>query len=497
MNTTDVNEWDPTQSIPLHPVLDGVHIRLHHVTTSKKLHSHDNRPPVSDVDWQNEVSAYGFEGFEGDANDHFAIEIQKDWTDRRDPKALKQLRTLRTRFRLRHLLTGCYLFSHKVKLPDWAFEQQEVSIASFPDNLSNLSHTTRLLVTKALVCQTVFGMLSQTSVCWLLLCYKVTRSWLTIVALSDPLSEYAVKRALAPIANTRSTVDHKAEKINYRKPGFIAKFLELQKVMWNTNAGLTDRHAYDSRPLSWPVLRRGIKYVLISPCATSGAYSASTVFGWKTIAKSISSATLSSGIYLHSPYLFLSLWEVFWSCELSAGSKISIIVSPVNRTLWQCWLINQSHCPVLYSTLRVFGHRLGASLLPILSNESTIVPTSLLSSFILCYLFALRHIWSCHSCLETENSHASSCSFHYHCYVVLYTLVPFGLRWEMDWIEMYASPASFNMGFFLVSLSYLSTDGRIDVYHCSGDFPEKVLTLLRLHTVITDMKTYSSATIAA
>jgi hypothetical protein len=28
--------------------------------------------------------------------------------------------------------------------------------------------------------------------------------------------------------------------------------------MWATNAGLTDRHSYDSRPLSWPRLRRGI-----------------------------------------------------------------------------------------------------------------------------------------------------------------------------------------------------------------------------------------------
>jgi dolichyl-phosphate-mannose-protein mannosyltransferase len=28
--------------------------------------------------------------------------------------------------------------------------------------------------------------------------------------------------------------------------------------MWTTNAGLTDRHTYDSRPDSWPLLRRGI-----------------------------------------------------------------------------------------------------------------------------------------------------------------------------------------------------------------------------------------------
>jgi hypothetical protein len=28
--------------------------------------------------------------------------------------------------------------------------------------------------------------------------------------------------------------------------------------MWATNAGLTDRHTFDSRPDSWPLLRRGI-----------------------------------------------------------------------------------------------------------------------------------------------------------------------------------------------------------------------------------------------
>ncbi len=49
-----------------------------------------------------------------------------------------------------------------------------------------------------------------------------------------------------------------APKVNYRLPGFFAKFVELQQVMWTTNAGLTDRHTFDSRPDSWPRLRRGI-----------------------------------------------------------------------------------------------------------------------------------------------------------------------------------------------------------------------------------------------
>ena len=64
-------------------------------------------------------------GFVGDANDDWYVEIEHG--DSRDGESAKRLRTLRTTFRLRHALTGCYLFSHKVKLPEWGFEQQEVT----------------------------------------------------------------------------------------------------------------------------------------------------------------------------------------------------------------------------------------------------------------------------------------------------------------------------------------------------------------------------------
>ena len=130
LNTTSEAEHNPWVDEPV-MLADQMVVRFSHNATDRKLHSHDLRPPVSDVDWQQEVSAYGFEGFEGDANDHFAVEISRDWTDKRDRKALSHVRALRTRFRLRHIMTGCYLFSHKVKLPDWAFEQQEVR-ASWP-----------------------------------------------------------------------------------------------------------------------------------------------------------------------------------------------------------------------------------------------------------------------------------------------------------------------------------------------------------------------------
>ena len=119
-----VTQFDYANS-PIHYIKPGMRIKLRHIATDKHLHSHDIRPPVSDVDFQNEVSAYGMPGFAGDANDDWFVEIEKG--DKRDKESHKRLRTLRTIFRLRHALTGCYLFSHKVKLPNWAYEQQEVT----------------------------------------------------------------------------------------------------------------------------------------------------------------------------------------------------------------------------------------------------------------------------------------------------------------------------------------------------------------------------------
>lgn len=180
---------------------DGAVLRLYHTQTHRRLHSHDVRPPVTEADWQNEVSAYGYEGFDGDANDYFRVEIVKKKSI--TPVSKERLRTIETKFRLVHVMSGCVLFSHKVKLPEWASEQQEVTCAkggTLPNSL-----------------------------------------WYV---------EY----------NEHPQLKEGVEKVNYRRPGFFAKFLELQKVMWKTNAGLVDSHAWDSRPESWPILRRGINF---------------------------------------------------------------------------------------------------------------------------------------------------------------------------------------------------------------------------------------------
>ncbi|OAA63352.1 protein mannosyltransferase 1 [Niveomyces insectorum RCEF 264] len=200
INGTDAwNTLGPNGELPY--IYDGAVLRLFHPATHRRLHSHDVRPPVTEADWQNEVSAYGYEGFDGDANDYFKVEIVKKKSD--GDVAKERLRTIETKFRLVHLMTGCVLFSHKVKLPDWASEQQEVTCArggSLPNSLWYIE------------------------------------------------------------SNEHALLGPDAEKVNYRQPGFFAKFWELQQVMWKTNAGLVESHAYDSRPSAWPILRRGINF---------------------------------------------------------------------------------------------------------------------------------------------------------------------------------------------------------------------------------------------
>ncbi|KAG0288852.1 hypothetical protein BGZ98_004090, partial [Dissophora globulifera] len=200
------NEWiiqkrDGTVPSHLEYIKNGDYVRLLHVPTSKRLHSHDQKPPVTETENHFEVSGYGGEGFAGDSNDEWKIEIVDHVGG--DKTAGETLHTLRSKFKLTHANMACDLFSHKVKLPTWAFEQQEVTC-----------------MRSAVVAKT---------------------TWMVE-------------------SNSYSAYPPNVPMVNYRRPGFFSKFAELNQVMWTTNAGLTDSHPYDSRPSSWVWLRRGISF---------------------------------------------------------------------------------------------------------------------------------------------------------------------------------------------------------------------------------------------
>lgn len=106
---------------PLEMVKNGAIFRLVHPSTGRNLHSHKIRAPITTDQW--EVSGYGNPD-EGDENDEWMLEIvsqgpssQMDGT----------LRSLTTRFLLRHRVTGCLLTAEAKKtLPSWGFNQVEV-----------------------------------------------------------------------------------------------------------------------------------------------------------------------------------------------------------------------------------------------------------------------------------------------------------------------------------------------------------------------------------
>ncbi|ODV79111.1 glycosyltransferase family 39 protein [Suhomyces tanzawaensis NRRL Y-17324] len=201
------NDWkiEPyNESIPekFVPLTDGVKIRLVHVNSGRRLHSHDEKPPVSERDWQKEASCYGYEGFEGDANDDFIVEIVDYRSEAGD--AQNNVLALKTIFRLKHAMSGNYLFSSEVKLPEWGFQQQEVTTAS--QGLRGLTH------------------------------------WYIETNHNDLLA------------------DEEKEYINYPKLSLWQKVAESHARMWKINQGLTDHHNWQSSPYSWPLLLRGINY---------------------------------------------------------------------------------------------------------------------------------------------------------------------------------------------------------------------------------------------
>ncbi|OMH80755.1 Dolichyl-phosphate-mannose-protein mannosyltransferase 1 [Zancudomyces culisetae] len=183
------------------PVKAGEVIRLRHVSTRRCLHSHDKRAPVTTKDYHNEVSGYGDDEFQGDDNDDWIVRIIEG--NKNVPDSTKRLMSIHSKFRLIHRNQRCALYSNRVKLPKWAFEQTEVTC------MKNA---------------------------------KVPRTLWRIESASHPSMPQD-----APIAK-------------YETPGFLAKLIEAHKVMLRVNNGLTSSHFYESRPHTWPWMRRGIGY---------------------------------------------------------------------------------------------------------------------------------------------------------------------------------------------------------------------------------------------
>ena len=77
-----------------------------------------------------------------------------------------------------------------------------------------------------------------------------------------------------------------AKRVRYQPPTFLSKFLEIHQLMWKTNNGLKSSHPYDSKPLQWPLLDRGIAFWRANP-DNAGIYFIGNPLVWIPAALSI------------------------------------------------------------------------------------------------------------------------------------------------------------------------------------------------------------------
>ncbi|ORX71974.1 PMT-domain-containing protein [Linderina pennispora] len=102
-------------------IKNGDIVRLVHERTTRNLHSHQVKAHVAKREW--EVTGYGMDSKWNDPNDHWRVEVVQDLSHS-NPN--KHLRTLASRFRLRHVQQGCLLRASGKSLPQWGWKQAEI-----------------------------------------------------------------------------------------------------------------------------------------------------------------------------------------------------------------------------------------------------------------------------------------------------------------------------------------------------------------------------------
>uniref|UniRef100_UPI00358ED439 protein O-mannosyl-transferase 2 n=1 Tax=Myxine glutinosa TaxID=7769 RepID=UPI00358ED439 len=168
-------------------------LRLEHVATRRNLHSHNLPAPLTKRHLQ--VTGYGQNGT-GDANDLWRIEVV-------GAQPGERVSAIRSRLRLLHHLSGCALNSHAKTLPQWGWEQLEVTCNPY-----------RRLSSNSL--------------------WNVEEHW------NDKLPNIS---------------------FDLFRPSFLEIFIESHIVMAQSNSGLKPKeNEVTSRPWQWPLNYRGQRF---------------------------------------------------------------------------------------------------------------------------------------------------------------------------------------------------------------------------------------------
>lgn len=225
--------------------------------------------------------------------------------------------------------------------------------------------------------------------------------------------------------------------------------------MWTTNAGLTDRHTYDSRPDSWPRLRRGI-------VSTWQFVTASTnQFPWQNFwVKDHRQIYLIGNpwVWYLSSAAVVAYMAVRGLLILRAkrgyrdfDSSECILCFTIKRLISEN-LISQSR--KIRFSLWVPVHRLEFTLHSLFYHGSPAVPPSLFSSTLLCYLTILLHFRPGHHRSTSSTPSADGGRFDYYRNLEFPVFQPPCIWKPVDAEEVPECQMVEVLGFILVSLSH-------------------------------------------
>ncbi|KAJ2720816.1 Dolichyl-phosphate-mannose--protein mannosyltransferase 4 [Coemansia sp. Benny D115] len=177
-------------------------VQLEHVGTGRNLRTHDVASPMTPTNMEFTTLAQNeTEAALDDTIWKISIDGVKDDSDRKH-----QVRTSSSFIRLVSKKHGVAMWTHKKMLPAWGRGHQEINGNKKPDEKSNLWTVTHIRGRKA----------------------------------------------------TKEEQEQMKQRV--QKMGFFEKYAELQGLMIKHNNALTSVHPFQSTPLSWPLLLRGISF---------------------------------------------------------------------------------------------------------------------------------------------------------------------------------------------------------------------------------------------
>lgn len=182
-----------------HAIIGDQRIRLRHVATDSYLLTHDVASPGYPTN--EEFTVIPASEALGERYNFTLFDLQLI------SKKNEQVRTYMSSFRLRHVMTPVVMWMSDKKLPEWGFGQFEIN------GNKDIGSQTAIWY---------FGDLPQ-------------------------VEDRESRKAITPDAPIT-------------KRSFIRNYIELQNIMFKSNNNLKSVHPYQSTPISWPFMVRGISF---------------------------------------------------------------------------------------------------------------------------------------------------------------------------------------------------------------------------------------------